>query len=226
MNKKIFFVIPGYNEEKSIAKVVNDLELAGYKNIVVIDDGSQDRTYDVACRTNAHVLKHVINRGQGAGLRTGIEYALLKGADVIVTFDSDGQHRIEDVPAMLKPVLMGEVDVTLGSRFLRKTDIPFSRKIMLKTAIFIQWLFYGVKLSDVHNGFRVLSRKAAQTIKITGDRMEHASEIVEEIVKKKLKYREVPVIIRYTAYSQRKGHASFMGAVRILLKMIFKKLID
>jgi polyprenyl-phospho-N-acetylgalactosaminyl synthase len=82
-----------------------------------------------------------------------------------------------------------------------------------------------VKLSDAHNGFRALSRKACQRIDITQDRMEHASEIVEEIVKKKIKYREVPVIIKYTDYSQKKGAASFMGAVRILIRMVFKRLL-
>jgi polyprenyl-phospho-N-acetylgalactosaminyl synthase len=226
MQKKIFFVIPAYNEEKSISRVVKELKNAGYSNIVVIDDGSRDKTHYIALKSGAHVLRHVINRGQGAGLKTGIDYALLQGADIIVTFDSDGQHRVEDLPAMLRPVIDGEVDVTLGSRFLKKTKLPTARKLLLKGAVFVQWLFYGVKLSDAHNGFRVLSRKAAQKIYITSDRMEHASEIVEEIVKKKLKYREIPVVIKYTDYSQGKGHGSFLGAVRVLFKMIFKKLLE
>ncbi|MBU1198673.1 MAG: glycosyltransferase family 2 protein [Nanoarchaeota archaeon] len=223
--KKIFFIIPGYNEEKSIGKVIKELKKAGYNNIVVIDDGSKDNTYQEAKKQNIFVLQHAINRGQGAALRTGTEFALKKGAEIIVHFDSDGQHRVEDLPQMLKPVLKGEVDVALGSRFLKKTKMPFSRRVLLKGSVWIQWLFYGVKLSDAHNGFRVMSRKAAQKIKIDSDRMEHASEIVEEIVKKKIKYKEVPVIIRYTGYSMKKGEGSFWGAVRILFKMIIKKIM-
>jgi len=240
-DKKIFFVIPAYNEGKSIGRVVNELKKAGYNNIVVIDDSSKDNTYAEAKKRKAIVLKHIINRGQGAALRTGIDYALKNGAEIIVTFDSDGQHRIEDLEAMLGPVVKGEVDVTLGSRFLKKqadlksagpknqrdsleTDMPFSRKILLKGSILVQWVFYGVKLSDAHNGYRVLSRRAAEQIRIDSDRMEHASEIVEEIMKKKIKYKEVPVVIRYSGYSMKKGEASFFGAVKILFKMVIRRI--
>jgi polyprenyl-phospho-N-acetylgalactosaminyl synthase len=224
-DKRIFFVIPAFNEERSIGKVVSDLLKAGYGNILVIDDGSKDNTYGVAKKSNATVLKHIINRGQGAALKTGIDFALKEGADVIVTFDSDGQHRVEDLPAMLKPVLEGKVDVALGSRFLQKTDMPFGRRVLLKGSILVQWIFYGVKLSDAHNGFRVLSREAAKKIEINSDRMEHASEILEEIVKKRIKYKEVPVVIRYTDYSMNKGHASFMGALKIFWKMVMRKVV-
>ncbi|KYK25939.1 hypothetical protein AYK26_01525 [Euryarchaeota archaeon SM23-78] len=224
-NKKIFFVIPAYNEEKSIGRVIKELKRAGYKFIVVIDDGSKDNTYKEANKKKVFVLRHIINRGQGAALRTGIEFALKKGAEYIVTFDSDGQHRVEDLPSMLKPVVSGKVDVTLGSRFLRKTKMPFGRRFLLKGSVLVQWFFYGVKLSDAHNGFRVMNRGAAKKIRIESDRMEHASEIVEEIAKKKIKYKEVPVTIRYTGYSMRKGEGSFFGALKILFKMVMRRLI-
>lgn len=224
-NKKIWFVVPAYNEEKSIGKVIRDLKKNNYKNIIVVDDCSKDNTYKKAEKQGAVVLRHIINRGQGAALRTGMDYALKKGAEFIVHFDGDGQHRIEDLPAMLRPVIKGQVDVTLGSRFLRKTKMPLSRRILLRGSILVQWIFYGVHLSDAHNGFRVLSKRAAQKINIEADRMEHASEILEEIVKKKIKYKEVPVTIRYTGYSMKKGHGSFFGAVRILFKMIIRRLI-
>lgn len=224
--KSIFFVIPAYNEGKSIARVVCELKKAGYHNIVVIDDGSRDNTFSEAKKQDIFALQHVVNRGQGASLKTGIDFALKHGADVLVTFDSDGQHRVEDIPAMLKPVMDGKVDVTLGSRFLKKTEMPLGRRILLKGSVIVQWIFYGVKLSDAHNGFRVMSRKAAQMIEIDADRMEHASQIVEEIVRKKIKFREVPVTIRYTGYSMQKGQGSFLGAVKILAKMIFRKFID
>jgi len=224
-SKKIFFVIPAYNEEKSISRVVRELKAAGYKYIVVIDDGSKDRTYEEAKKQGVVALQHMINRGQGAALKTGIDYALKNGAEFIVTFDSDGQHRIEDLPAMLSPVVKGEVDVTLGSRFLhqKKINMPLGRRILLKGSVWVQWFFYGVKLSDAHNGYRVLSRKAAEMIHIDSDRMEHASEIVEEIMKKNIKYKEVPVIIRYTGYSMKKGEGSFKGALKIFFKMLLRR---
>lgn len=222
---QIFIVIAAYNEGKSIKNVVLELKSAGFSHIIVVDDGSRDDTSIVARKAGAIVLRHVINRGQGASLKTGIEYALRCGAQYIVTFDADGQHRVEDLPAMLKPVIAKECDVTLGSRFLRKANIPFTRRLTLKIAILVVWLFYGVKMTDAHNGFRVFSRKAAQMIEITSDRMEHASQIVEEIHKKKLSYKEIPVIIRYTEYSLAHGEASFWGGVRVFWKMIIRKIM-
>lgn len=225
--KDIFIVIAAFNEEKSISGVISRLKNAGYRNIVVVDDCSKDRTYKLAEAQDVHVLRHIINRGQGAALRTGIEYALDHGADVIVTFDADGQHRVEDLPAMVRPVLDGEVEVTLGSRFLRKTgtEMPFFRRILLKGSLLVQNLFYGIRLTDAHNGFRALSRKAAQKINITADRMAHASQIVEQIHKKGISFREVPVKILYTEETVTKGHGSFSEAVRVLFRMIYSRIM-
>jgi len=223
-NKRIFFIIPALNEGKSIGRVVGELKRAGYNDVVVIDDGSQDNTCAEARKQGVVVLRHIINRGQGAALRTGMEYALAHGAEFIVHFDSDGQHRVEDLPTMLEPVINGEVDVAIGSRFIKHTEVPLDRRILLKGSVIVQWIFYGIKLSDAHNGFRVLSRKAAEQIRIDSDRMEHASEILEEIVKKRIRYKEVPVTIRYTGYSMQKGHGSFKGALKIFLKMIIRRI--
>jgi glycosyltransferase involved in cell wall biosynthesis len=225
--ERVFIVMAALNEETNVGKVVAGLQASGYKNIVVIDDGSADATSKVAEEAGALVLRHVINRGQGAALRTGIDYALAEGADYIVTFDSDGQHRVEDLQAMLDPVLSGEVDVTLGSRFLKPTDMPLSRKILLKGSLIVQNVFYGIKMTDVHNGFRVLSRKAAQQLDFKPSSppgMEHSSEIVDIIHKKKIKFKEVPVVIKYSKEIMQHGKSSFAGAFRILFKMIVRKM--
>lgn len=223
--KQIFIVMPAFNEEKTVAKVIKDLKRAGYNNVVVIDDCSTDRTFNLVSKEQVILLKHIINRGQGASLRTGIEYALRQGADVIVTFDSDGQHRVSEIRRMVEPVLKGQVDVTLGSRFLKKDPrIPFIRRMVLKFGILVQWIMYGIRLSDAHNGFRALSRKAAEQIEIRSDRMEHASEIVEEIKRKKIKFKEVPVTIDYTDYSLARGQSSW-NSVRIGMRMLLKKLM-
>lgn len=219
-----WIVIAAYNEEKSIANVLKDLSANGWKNVVVVDDGSRDKTSEMAKKHTKHVVRHLINRGQGAALKSGIQYALNEGADIIVTFDADGQHRSEDIPALIAPVQKGEVDVALGSRFLSSgSNVPFVRKIALKGGVLITRILYGLKLTDTHNGFRAFSRKAAEKIDITMDRMEHASEILAEIKAKKLSYREVPVTIRYTEYSLQHGQSTWNSIV-ILYRTVLQRL--
>lgn len=222
---QIWIVIAAYNEEKSIGKVVSELAKAGYNNVVVVDDGSKDRTFESASEHAPHVLSHALNRGQGAALKTGIDYALENKADFIVTFDADGQHRVEDIPRMVKPVLTGEADITLGSRFLGSaTNLPFMRKIFLKGGAIVIWLMYGIKLTDSHNGFRAMSRDAAEAIDLKSDRMEHASEFIDEIKRKKLRHEEIPVVIKYTDYSKARGQSNW-NAFRILYKMLLHRLL-
>jgi len=216
----VFVVVPAYNEGPALADVLE--ELAGtYRQVVVVDDGSTDDTYEVAVGGASYVLRHLVNRGQGAALQTGIRFALLRGARVIVTFDADGQHRAEDMAALVQPILSGECDITLGSRFLgRAVDMPRSRRAALKAAVVFSRLMSGVKLSDAHNGLRAFSRRAAERLKITQDRMAHASELTDFVARSGLTYREVPVQIRYTRYSLGKGQ-SLRHAVRILIHYLF-----
>ncbi len=227
--KCVFIVIAAFNESRSIVKVVKDLKKGGYKNIVVVDDGSKDNTFELAKSQNVFVVKHIINRGQGAALKTGIDFALKQGAGIIVTFDADGQHNVSEIIKLISQVSSGKFDVALGSRFLRKetaAKVPFMRRFLLKGSVFITRCFYGIKLTDTHNGFRALSRTAAQKIKITSNTMEHASEIIEEISKNKLRYIEVPVTIKYSRYSLEHGHGSFFGALKVFFKMIVKKITE
>lgn len=222
---KTFIVIAAYNEGESIIKVISDLRKHGHNNIVVVDDGSKDNTYDVIKKQDVYALKHVINRGQGAALRTGIDFAIKEGADIIVTFDADGQHLAEDIKSVIKPVESKEVDVVLGSRFLdKRTKVPFMKKMTLKAGILFTLIFSGIKLTDTHNGFRAFSRKAAQEIKIMQDRMEHASEIIDEIARKKISFKEVPVKIVYSEYAKAKGQSIF-NSIRIAFKFLFGKLV-
>jgi glycosyltransferase involved in cell wall biosynthesis len=222
---KIFIVIAAYNEENSIGSVIDSLRKEGYNEIVVVDDGSRDRTYNVALRHKTRILQHSLNRGQGAALKTGIDYALQLGADIIVTFDADGQHNPKDIKAMITPIQKKEVDVTLGSRYLRasRTNVPTFRRLQHRVGRLAIWSMYGIRLTDAHNGLRAFSRKAAEAIEIKSDRMDHASEIVDQIGKKRLHFREIPVDIRYTEYSLRHGQSS-SNAFNILFKMILNKL--
>ncbi len=224
-NDSVWIVIAGYNEEKRIGAVIDGLKKNGYHNIVVVDDGSKDRTGEVAAEAGAIVLRHVINRGQGAALKTGMDFAVKYNAGIIVTFDADGQHHVEEIVRLTIPIQKGEVDACLGSRFLETTsNVPWHRKMILKGGAWIIWLFYGVRLTDSHNGFRAIKGEAVQKLQLKADRMEHASEIVEEIAKRDIKYKEIPVTITYTEYSLQKGQSS-LAAFGILWNMIKSKVL-
>lgn len=216
--------IAAYNEESTIGGVIDDC-LRVTKHIVVVDDCSSDATADSVRRKGVVVLRHCINRGKGAAIRTGTAYALSHGAQVIVHFDADGQHHASDIPALINPLIEGRADVVLGSRFLdeSKTNASAIRKAVLRLGVYFTWFFSGIKLTDAHNGMRAFSRHAAQSIVLTEDRFAYASELIDEIRRLKLKYCEVPVTITYTDYSRAKGQRSW-NALMIGWKMIWKKL--
>lgn len=222
----MWFILAAFNEEKQIEKTVSKLKNAGYSNIVVVDDGSIDMTYELAKKQGVHVLRHVVNRGQGAALRSGTDYALKKKAKYIIHFDADGQHRVEDISAMMQPLLKNEAQICLGSRFLdknKKTRMPFHRAFYVKGGLFFTKIMTGLKLTDTHNGFRAMTAKAAKELEITQDEMEHASEILELIARKKIKYKEVPVIIKYDEETLKNSKNSFKSGVKIILKTIWYK---
>ncbi len=230
LKKEIFFVIPAFNEGSVIGNVIKKLQDNNFNNLIIINDGSTDNTTSIIegfekKNPNLFYLEHVINRGQGAALKTGIDFALkLKKCKYIVTFDSDGQHRIEDLGNFIEPLEKGICDIAIGSRFLKKESrdkVPFKKKVLLKGALFITMFLSTIKLTDTHNGYRVFNKKAAKLIDISFDGFEHASEILDEISKKRITYKEVPTFIDYTEYSKQKGQ-KMSNSIRILLRMVFK----
>ncbi|MBU1131444.1 glycosyltransferase family 2 protein [Patescibacteria group bacterium] len=216
---KTFIIIPCYNESAHLAEVINNVK--EYGEVIVVDDGSTDNSRQLAQNLGVTVLEHLINRGQGAALETGDSYALNKGADIVVHFDADGQHQAGEIPKLIKPITEGRADIVMGSRFLNQTgQTPFFKKwLILKPAALFQNLMYGAKLTDAHNGFRALSHKALEKIRITQDRMAHPSEIIEQIVNNELRYLEVPVTIRYYEFGQ-----GLTGGFKILRDIIFGKI--
>lgn len=219
-------VIPAFNEEDRIADAVRDAARF-VDDVVVVDDCSKDRTYGRAFQAGAHVLRHIINRGQGASLQTATDYAIEKlGAEIIVHFDADGQMMGEEIPMMCEPIEKGEADIVLGSRFLgKKTNVPALRRLVLLGGLWFTKIVSGITTTDTHNGFRALSREAAGKLRITLDRMAHASEILDLIQIHKLRYVERPVTIRYTADTLKKGQSS-LGALVIVKDFIEKRLLD
>ncbi|MFN8288537.1 MAG: glycosyltransferase family 2 protein [Chitinophagales bacterium] len=223
---KVYVIIPSFNEGKVIRQTVAPLIENGY-TVVVIDDCSTDNTKQALQGLPLIYLKHEINLGQGAALQTGLEYALTKGAQYAVTFDADGQHNYEEIPALMEPLLVDRADITMGTRFKRPEDIaqvPPSRKLILKGAIMVNGFFTGMWLTDAHNGFRAMNRTALAKIKMRENRMAHASEILTLIKQAELRYEEVPVNIVYTDYSKMKGQSS-MNSVNILIDLILKKIL-
>jgi len=223
-NYKIFIVIPYYNESEVIADVLNDIRKCNMGlHIVIVDDGS-DLPFQIgAFEYKITCIRHCTNLGQGAALQTGIIYCLDQGADVIITFDADGQHMASDIEAVIKPIINGNTDIVFGYRFHdREEEIPLLRKFAIKSFLFFNSIVTGIQLKDYHNGFRAMNRKAATTIRISQNRMAHATEIIQQTINYKLKWMEVPVRIRYTSYSLKKGQKLIDG-LKIITDLIHKK---
>jgi glycosyltransferase involved in cell wall biosynthesis len=221
--QSLWVVIAAYNEATVIAGVIAGVKAAGHP-VVVVDDGSRDGTGDAAEAAGAIVVRHPINLGQGAALQTGIEFALSSGAEFIVTFDADGQHRVADIAALSSALTQNDADYALGSRFLGDTlNQPLSRRITLKLATLFTRLTVGMSITDTHNGLRGMTRRGAQRIRLRQNKMAHASEILHQVAESGLKFVEVPVTIEYSAYSLAKGQ-KLSDALTILLDLFARRL--
>ncbi len=220
---KVLIVIPAYNEELMIAGVLRGLprylEGIGKIGIVVVNDGSRDKTCEIARKQNVLVISHLLNRGLGAALATGFAFAKNENADIVVSFDADGQHRAEDIPKIINPILRGEADVVIGSRLIGKTTMPWPRKIVNKISNAITFFLFGIWTSDSQSGFRAFSKKAITSIRLRTQRMEVSSEIFKEIKRNKLSVKEVSIPAIYTEYSLRKGQ-KLTNAYSVFWKLI------
>jgi glycosyltransferase involved in cell wall biosynthesis len=224
-----FIIIPIYNESKVIYKLLQNEEFKKYV-LILVDDGSKD---DLSLRRISipfYFLQHSKNLGQGAALQTGMEFAKLLDADIVVHFDGDGQHDPADIERLTEPVIAGKASVVIGSRFLKSqgetnlSKIPYPRKIILQCARLIQFIYTGMRLTDSQNGLRAISGAALGSIEITENRMAHAIELIQIFQNKKLHVTEVPVHILYTEYSNVKGQ-KLLNGVFIVLKLLINKLV-
>jgi len=221
-NPDACLVIPLYNEATVVGDIVRQAREA-FDNVVVVDDGSSDDSAAAARRAGALVVQHPVNLGQGAALQTGIDVALrLAGVEYLVTFDADGQHRLDDAVEMVRRLRRDEADVVFGSRFLdgRTQATPLKRTV-LRAAVVYSRLTTGVRLTDTHNGLRALNRRAATSFRIRQNRMAHASEIIAKVGSSDLRWVEHPVHILYTDYSRSKGQ-SVLNAVNILTELLYR----
>jgi glycosyltransferase involved in cell wall biosynthesis len=220
---QVYVVIPAYNEGSVISFVVGEIKQAGYA-VVVVDDGSSDATAEEARTAGAVVINHPFNLGQGAALQTGIDYALAQPAEVIVTFDADGQHRVSDISHLAEALLQECADFALGSRFLGQApNVPPLRRALLCAATLFTRLTTGLQVTDTHNGLRAMTRRGATAIRLRQNRMAHASEWLNQIAASGLRYVEWPVTVEYTAYSMAKGQ-TIGDAVLILVDLFARRL--
>ena len=221
-NEDVAILVPVYNEARVFGDVIAGL-VGHVGHVVCVDDGSTDSSAEAARHAGATVLRHATNLGQGAALQTAIEHALtLPGVCYLVTFDADGQHQLSDALAMVDLARAEDLGVVFGSRFLdERTKAGFLKKLVLKTAVWVTNQSTGMRLTDAHNGLRVIRVDAARAVHLTQNRMAHASEIVLQLGRTNLPWREYPVHVLYTDYSRAKGQ-SLLNAINILFELTFR----
>ena len=222
----IYIVIPAYEEGIVLRETVSELIPFGF-TIIVVDDGSSSPASRLLSDLPLHCLRHAANLGQGAALETGMQFALRRGADIIVHFDADGQHSPALIQRLIAPIRSGQFDIAIGSRFLDPSDlchVPRAKRILLRAGILISWMFSGLWLSDTHNGFRALSRTAAERIHFSENGFAHATEILTLIKRYKLRLTEIPATTRYTQHSMAKGQ-SFFNSFNIVFDLLLGKLV-
>ncbi len=210
----VFIVIPGLNEEKHIGSVIRRTKRAGFKEIIFVDDGSKDKSAEIAEKAGASVLTHAVNLGKGAAAKTGCDYALQENADVIVLMDADGQHNPEDIPRLLK-ALKGK-DIVFSYRTLNK-EMPFVYR-------FGNWFInkstetlFRIRLRDTQCGFRAMTRNAYRKIRWESIDYTMESEMISLSGKHKLKYKEIPI---KTIYHDKYKGTSVLDGVKIFLNMV------
>ena len=222
ITKDVYLVVPAFNEEKTVSQIIEGIAEKGY-NVILVNDGSKDKTLELAIESKRKypnqifVVSHVINRGLGAALKTGMVLALEKGAKYIVTFDADGQHEIGDIPLVCKPLVDGEADVVIGARPFE--DMPLSKSFANYIMNALTLIFYGRNVKDSQSGLRAFTAHAADVINIVSRGYGVSSEFIKEISDKDLKLEEVTITTIYTPETQNKGTDAIVG-LRILTKMV------
>lgn len=217
----VWIVVPVFNEGDIIRSVISEIASSGFGNIVVVDDGSSDDTFVRASEIGGvTAVRHLLNRGKGAAVRTGIEAARLSGADVVVTMDGDGQHDPADISTMIELIMTGN-DAVLGSRLKDHTGMPLYKVIHNRIGNLIVMLLYGLWVTDSQSGFRAYSKQAISKIRTSSDRFAYDSEVIREIRRNHLTFVEIPIKVRYTEYSMNKqGRMTIGKGIRTFIRMI------
>ncbi|NJF25147.1 glycosyltransferase family 2 protein [Thermococcus sp. Bubb.Bath] len=216
---KTLVIIPAYNEELTIGSVVALSKKHG--DVLVVDDGSEDRTSEIAESSGAVVIRHEVNRGKGQALKTGFDYALANDYDAAVCIDADGQHNPDEIPLLLKPIVKGEADLVIGSRYLNGAHktIPLYRRIGLWVLTMTTNVASNVKITDSQSGFRALNRRALESLELNSDGYNVESEMITQLADKGLRIKEVPIHVKYDTPNNHKKNP-FSHGISVLAKII------
>lgn len=220
----IYIVVPAYNEEKTVSQIIEGIAEEGY-NVILVNDGSKDNTLNLVKESKRKypdkifIISHMINRGLGAALKTGMTVALNKGAKYILTFDADGQHEIQDIAKVVKPLQDGKADACIGARPLK--DMPLSKSFANGVMNFLTLVFYGCNVQDSQSGLRGFTADTASQIDVVSSGYGVSSEFIKEISDKKFRLSEVTITTIYTPETQSKGTDAIVG-----LKILFKMVLD
>ncbi len=218
----VAIVIPVFNEAEVIGDVIEEVSAAGDFYIIVVDDGSSDNTFNVLMQHDVLALRHKINRGKGAAVKTGIQAANKLGADICVTLDGDGQHDPVDIQTVIEPIKEDRADVVLGTRVIQKEEMPLVKVWANKIGNVVTWLFYGILVTDSQSGFRAYSRYASMIIDTKADKYEYDSKVIREIKTNRLRFEEVSIAVRYTDYSKSKPRKQgFINGIITVYRMIW-----
>jgi len=220
----VFIVVPAFNEEKTVGTIIEEIAALGYK-VILVDDGSGDNTFEIAKNSklkypdNIFIYQHVINRGLGAALKTGMTGAIRHGAKYVITFDADGQHAVEDIAKVCKPLKNSDAEVVIGSRPFE--DMPMTKNFANTVMNLLTHIFYRTKVKDSQSGLRAFKAEFIPKLNIISRGYGVSSEFIREIRRNHLKLDEVTITTIYTPETQDKGTNAIVG-----LKILFKMLID
>lgn len=219
-------IVPAFNEEHTIRDVILKIPRK-IKNhgldILVINDGSFDKTEKIARKFGVKVISHLLNRGLGAALGSGFEFARIGSYDFLVTLDGDGQHDPKEISKLLGPIFNKKADFVVGSRIF-KEGMPAFRRLITFLASLATYVLTGVWTSDSQSGFRAFSKKAITVITIQVDKMEVSSDFFSQCREKNLRMVEIPITPIYTEYSLKKGQSLF-NSFNIVGKLTLQKMM-
>jgi UDP-N-acetylglucosamine---dolichyl-phosphate N-acetylglucosaminyltransferase len=224
---KLLIGIPAYEEGRMIGSVLSFIpkKIPGFTktDVLVVDDGSEDNTGEIAKKHGVIVLTHLINRGLGGALKTILNYAKIHSYDFLVMLDADGQHDICDLKDLIKPIIEGKADVVIGSRWKKGNHKPISRYLINQFANIATYLLFNFWTSDSQSGYRAFNKKAINMINLVTDGMEVSSEIIKEIKRNNLNYTEVPIQTIYSNYSITKGQ-QLSNAPEVFFRLLLRLL--
>jgi glycosyltransferase involved in cell wall biosynthesis len=221
----VAIVMPAFNEEKMIAKVIKNLQTVFKKSpytyqIIVVDDGSSDNTAAKVRGRDTYVIRHILNTGSGGATATGLSYAHQNGFDIAATLDADGQHAAKDVLAGIKLLAKSDVDLLIGSRLMNKAGMSRVKLLGNRGLSFITYLLFGINVTDSQSGLRIFSQRALCELKWKTNGYEFCSEMLWRAKQLHLNITEYPIASIYTEYSTAKGQNNWNGfnIVKVLLK--------